>query len=34
MLTVDDVATTAEVLSYELLVGLKLRVPHVYLDER
>ena len=34
LLTVDEVASTAEVLSYELLVGLKLRVPHVYLDER
>jgi len=32
MLTVDDVANTAQVLSYELLVGLKLRVPRIYID--
>jgi alanine racemase len=32
VLTVDDVAATAEVLSYELLVGLKLRAPRVYVD--
>jgi alanine racemase len=32
LLTVDDVAATAQVLSYELLVGLKLRVPRVYVD--
>jgi len=32
VLTVDDVAATAEVLSYELLVGLKLRVPRVYVN--
>jgi len=32
VLTVDDVAATAQVLSYELLVGLKLRVPRVYVD--
>jgi alanine racemase len=30
LLTVDDVARTAEMLSYELLVGLRLRVPRVY----
>jgi len=34
VLTVDDVANTAQVLSYELLVGLKLRVPRVYVDDR
>lgn len=34
LLTVDDVANTAQVLSYELLVGLKLRVPRVYVDDR
>jgi alanine racemase len=33
VLTVDEVAATAEVLSYELLVGLKLRVPRFYVDE-
>jgi len=33
VLTVDDVAATAQVLSYELLVGLKLRVPRVYVNE-
>lgn len=33
VLTVDDVARTAETLSYELLVGLKLRVPRVYSDD-
>lgn len=33
VLTVDEVAATAQVLSYELLVGLKLRVPRVYVDE-
>jgi|RhiMetdeSRZDD1v2_1073273.scaffolds.fasta_scaffold23789_7 alanine racemase len=33
LLTVDDVAATADVLSYELLVGLKLRVPRVYVDD-
>jgi alanine racemase len=32
LLSVDDVAATAEVLSYELLVGLKLRVPRVYVN--
>ena len=32
VLTVDEVANTAQVLSYELLVGLKLRVPRVYAD--
>jgi alanine racemase len=32
VLTVDEVAATAQVLSYELLVGLKLRVPRVYVD--
>ena len=32
VLTIDDVATTAEMLSYELLVGLKLRAPRVYRD--
>jgi alanine racemase len=32
VLTVDDVAATAEVLSYELLVGLKLRVPRFYVN--
>jgi len=32
VLTIDDVATTAQVLSYELLVGLKLRVPRVYVS--
>jgi alanine racemase len=33
LLTVDDVSRTADVLSYELLVGLKLRVPRLYLDD-
>ena len=33
VLTVDEVANTAEVLSYELLVGLKLRAPRVYADD-
>jgi alanine racemase len=33
LLTVDDVARTADVLSYELLVGLRLRVPHRYVDD-
>ena len=32
VLTVDEVAATAQVLSYELLVGLKLRVPRVYVN--
>ncbi|HUQ81007.1 MAG TPA: alanine racemase [Gemmatimonadaceae bacterium] len=32
-LTVNDVAATAQVLSYELLVGLKLRVPRMYGDD-
>ena len=32
VLTVDEVSATAEVLSYELLVGLKLRVPRVYVN--
>ena len=32
VLTVDDVAATAQVLSYELLVGLKLRVPRIYVN--
>ena len=32
VITVDDVAVTAQVLSYELLVGLKLRTPRVYLN--
>ena len=32
VLTVDEVAATAQVLSYELLVGLKLRVARVYID--
>jgi alanine racemase len=32
LLTVEDVARTADLLSYELLVGLKLRVPRVYVD--
>jgi alanine racemase len=32
LLTIDDVAATAEMLSYELLVGLKLRAPRVYRD--
>jgi alanine racemase len=33
LLTVDDVAKKADVLSYELLVGLRLRVPRVYVDD-
>jgi alanine racemase len=33
LLTVDDVARTADLLSYELLVGLKLRVPRVYVGD-
>jgi len=33
LLTVEDVARTADLLSYELLVGLKLRVPRLYVDE-
>jgi alanine racemase len=33
LLTVDAVADTAQMLSYELLVGLKLRVPRVYVDD-
>jgi alanine racemase len=33
VLTVDEVAATAQILSYELLVGLKLRVPHVFVDD-
>jgi alanine racemase len=33
LLTVDDVANRADLLSYELLVGLKLRVPRVYVDD-
>jgi alanine racemase len=33
LLTVDDVARTADMLSYELLVGLNLRAPRVYLDD-
>ena len=32
LLTIDDVAATAQMLSYELLVGLKLRAPRVYQD--
>jgi alanine racemase len=32
VLTIDEVAATANVLSYELLVGLKLRVPRLYTD--
>jgi len=32
-LTVDAVADTAQMLSYELLVGLKLRVPRFYVDD-
>ena len=32
LLTTDDVAATAGMLSYELLVGLKLRAPRVYRD--
>ena len=32
LLTIDDVARVSGVLSYELLVGLKLRVPRVYRD--
>jgi alanine racemase len=33
VLTIDAVASTAEVLSYELLVGLRLRAPRVYIDD-
>ena len=33
VLTVDEVAGTANVLSYELLVGLKLRAPRVHVDD-
>jgi len=33
VLTVDDVARTGDVLSYELLVGLKLRAPRFYHDD-
>ena len=33
LLTVDNVAQTADVLSYELLVGLKLRAPRIYVDD-
>jgi len=32
VLTVDEVADTGQLLSYELLVGLKLRVPRFYVD--
>lgn len=32
-LTVNEVAATGQVLSYELLVGLKLRVPRTYRDD-
>ena len=32
LLTVDDVARMGDLLSYELLVGLKLRVPRLYRD--
>ena len=32
VLTIDDVATNAQVLSYELLVGLKLRVPRIHVN--
>jgi alanine racemase len=32
LLTVDEVAATGQMLSYELLVGLKLRVPRFYVD--
>ena len=32
LLTVEEVADTAQVLSYELLVGLKLRAPRVYIE--
>jgi len=32
VLTVDEVADTAQVLSYEMLVGLKLRVPRIYVE--
>jgi len=34
LLTIDDVAESAAMLSYELLVGLKLRVGRVYVDDR
>jgi len=33
LLTVNDVAKSGELLSYELLVGLKLRVPRLYRDD-
>ena len=33
LLTIDDVARMSDVLSYEILVGLKLRVPRVYVDD-
>jgi alanine racemase len=33
LLTVDEVAATAQILSYELLVGLKLRVPRIYVSD-
>jgi alanine racemase len=33
VLTVDEVAATGQLLSYEMLVGLKLRAPRVYIDE-
>ena len=32
LLTIEDVAATGGMLSYELLVGLKLRAPRVYRD--
>jgi alanine racemase len=32
VLTVDEVAERGQILSYELLVGLKLRVPRVYIE--
>jgi alanine racemase len=33
VLTVDEVANTGQLLSYEVLVGLKLRAPRVYVDD-
>jgi alanine racemase len=33
LVTIDDVARISGVLSYEILVGLKLRVPRVYVDD-
>ena len=33
LLTIDDVATTGQLLSYEILVGLKLRAPRIYVDD-